>query len=262
MRNVLNVFRTAGIASVLVLVVVAACGGSSASPTTPSAVAEASSTTSTVGLPVAFTQFTPDVQVSLEGDVVVLRADGVPSHSSPYFATTDPRYEAYTGSNPRFFLNPNRIREQMLTLRIPAAPQEAQAHEPTPLGPIGLAVNGVAIFNQYAGPGRPLTEEIDTFDQYNGHPQQTGLYHYHVEPLYLTLTAGGRSLVGFLLDGFPVYGPEENGRRVTSGDLDQFHGHVGSTPEYPGGIYHYHITGDDPFINGAGFYGVAGTVGQ
>ncbi len=83
-----------------------------------------------------------------------------------------------------------------------------------------------------------------------------------MEPLFLTLTAGGQSLVGFLLDGFPVYGPEEAGQQVTNGDLDQYHGHVGATSDYPEGIYHYHITSQDPYINGAGFYGEAGTVSQ
>ena len=65
-----------------------------------------------------------------------------------------------------------------------------------------------------------------------------------------------------MLDGFPVYGPEENGRRVTNADLDAYHGHVGPTADYPNGIYHYHITDEDPYINGSGFFGTAGTVSQ
>jgi hypothetical protein len=42
--------------------------------------------------------------------------------------------------------------------------------------------------------------------------------------------------------------------------LDDLHGHYGVTGDFPGGIYHYHITADDPYINGSGFYGTAGTV--
>jgi hypothetical protein len=34
------------------------------------------------------------------------------------------------------------------------------------------------------------------------------------------------------------------------------------TPEYPNGIYHYHITAADPYINGSGYYGTPGTVSQ
>ncbi len=213
-------------------------------------------------LPAAFAHFTDDVEVYVEGDYVVLKSNGVPNHNSPYFGTTDSRYEAYNGENADFHLNPNRINEQAFTFRIPLNPAEAANKEATPLGAIGIAVNGVAIFNQYAGPNRPLTFEIDSFDQYNGHPQQTGVYHYHVEPLYLTLTNGKASLIGFLLDGFPVYGPEENGQPVTNADLDAYHGHFGATADYPDGIYHYHITDEDPYINGSGFFGTAGTVSQ
>jgi hypothetical protein len=158
--------------------------------------------------------------------------------------------------------NPNSIQSQSLILRIPRKPEKASTSQATGLGAIGLAVNGVAIFNQYAGPNRPLAGEIDSFDQYNGHPQQMGMYHYHVEPLHLTVSNGGAGLVGFLLDGFPVYGPIENGRRVVNADLDQLHGHIGVTADYPNGIYHYHITAEDPYINGAGYYGRPGTVSQ
>jgi len=213
-------------------------------------------------VPDVFTNFTSDVTVSLEGGFVVLRSKGVPNHNSPYFQTSDPRYEAYNGTNPNFMLNPNRIAEQNLVLRIPATPTVATTSQPTPLGPIGMALNGVPIFNQYAGPQQPLTGEINSFDQYNGHPQQAGMYHYHVEPLFITQTRGRSGLVGFLLDGYPVYGPVENGRTLLSADLDAFHGHEHATGEYPQGVYHYHVTPDVPYINGSGFKGNPGTVAQ
>jgi hypothetical protein len=60
----------------------------------------------------------------------------------------------------------------------------------------------------------------------------------------------------FLLDGFPVYGPNE----MECSDLDVYHGHTGATADYPAGIYHYHITNSDPYINGNGYYGTPGTV--
>lgn len=213
-------------------------------------------------IPAAFQHFTDAVEVYVDGDVVVLQANGIPDHGSPYFDGSDSRYEAYNGDNPNFQMNPNSISEQNLTLRIPLNPVEASNHEATPLGPIGLSLNGVPFYNQYAGPDQPLTREIDSFDQYNGHPQQFGGYHYHIEPLYLTAQNGKEALLGFLLDGFPVYGPEENGAMVTNNDLDEFHGHFGATADYPDGIYHYHITDADPYLNGSGFYGTAGTVSQ
>jgi hypothetical protein len=77
-----------------------------------------------------------------------------------------------------------------------------------------------------------------------------------------TVKATKSSLLGFLLDGFPVYGPMENGVAITNSMLDAYHGHTLATADYPSGIYHYHITDADPYLNGSGFYGTAGTVTQ
>jgi hypothetical protein len=124
-------------------------------------------------------------------------------------------------------------------------------------------LDGVPLYNQYAAGGVALGNEKKGFDQYYGHPQMTGSYHYHVEPIYITTVKSTKSsLIGFLLDGFPVYGPEENGSTVLAASLDTYHGHTGITADYPNGIYHYHVTSTDPFINGAGFYGTPGTVTQ
>jgi hypothetical protein len=213
-------------------------------------------------VPAVFRKFSSTVEVSVDGNDIVLRSNGVPNHKSPYFARGDSRYEAYNGTNPQWASNGFTIQEQQVVIRIPRSPAKASSSSPTPLGPIGMALNGVPLFNQYAGNGRPLTNEINSFDQYDGHPQQTGAYHYHAEPYYLTKTNGSDSLIGFLLDGFPVYGPVENGKRLTNADLDELHGHFGATADYPNGIYHYHVTAEAPYINGAGFYGTPGTASR
>ncbi|HEX3868426.1 MAG TPA: YHYH protein, partial [Gemmatimonadaceae bacterium] len=201
------------------------------------------------------------VTVTVDGDYVVISSTGVPDHKSPYFGQGNAQYEAYNGTNPNFQLNPNVIRAQQLVFRIPISPTRLDTPSPTPLGPIGVATNGVPIFNQYAANSQPLTGEIDSFDQYNGHPQMTGQYHYHVEPTWLT-RASKEALIGVLLDGYPVYGPMENGQLVSSMNLDAAHGHFGATKEFPQGVYHYHTTSDAPYINGSGFAGVPGTVSQ
>ncbi len=203
--------------------------------------------------------------VYVEGTMVVIKCDGVPDHKSPYFQGTAwaaTKYEAYNGTNPLWNQNPNRIATTNLTFKIPLNPVKSATSQATPLGSIGVSLNGVPFYNQYAGPSQPLTNEINSFDQYNGHPQQMGGYHYHVEPLYLTAQKGKSALMGFLLDGFPVYGPQENGVNVGNNQLDAYHGHNHATADFPNGIYHYHITGQDPYINGSGFYGVPGTVSQ
>lgn len=208
-----------------------------------------------------YSKFLSTVSVSEDGAMMVIESDGVPDHKSPYFQTTDARYEAYNGTA-AFNKNPSFIVTQDLTFRIPRNPAPATNHQSTGGGPIGVAVNGVPIFNQYAAGNSPLTNEIVSFDQYNGHPQQQGQYHYHVEPLHLTAQNGKSSLIGFLLDGYPVYGPYENGVAVSESALDAYHGHVSATAEYPEGIFHYHVTAGSPYINGGQYYGTPGSVTQ
>lgn len=206
--------------------------------------------------------FNNGVTVTEQNGTMVIQSNGIPDHGSPYFEEGHAMYEAYNGSNPRFNLNPNRISEQNLTFYIPANPEEAVSKSATPMGAIGVARNGIPFYNQYAAGQSPLTNEINSFDQYNAHPQMTGQYHYHIEPLYLTELYGRDAFLGVLLDGFPVYGPEEKGRTITNADLDEYHGHFGPTPEFPEGIYHYHITDEDPYLNGDGFFGVTGSTGR
>ncbi|MEM9141784.1 MAG: YHYH protein [Bacteroidota bacterium] len=203
-----------------------------------------------------------DLSYEVTGDNVVFTTTDLPNHKSPYWDASHELYEAYNGDNPAFMLNPNRISEQNIVFTIPLKPSAADTNEATPLGPIGISRNGVVFFNQYAGPDQPLTNEIDSFDQYLGHPQNRGTYHYHIEPTFLTGEFGQDAFLGLLSDGFPVYGPTENEETITNDDLNEFHGHTHATEEFPDGIYHYHITDADPYLNGNGFYGTPGNVSQ
>jgi len=222
--------------------------------------------TGTNEVPAIYSKIYGASSITSDGSFVTIKTTGLPDHKSVYYATSNSLYENFTGTtfaNNTFSKNPNSISSQSYTFKIPLNPTVAATHAASPLGPIGVALNGVPLFNQYAGPNQPLTNEMTSFDQYWGHPQQTGQYHYHVEPLYLTTVKASKSaLLGFLLDGFPVYGPQENGATVVNTSLDAYHGHTSATAEYPSGIYHYHITNTDPYINGSGFYGTAGTVSQ
>jgi hypothetical protein len=200
----------------------------------------------------------------VQGDYILIKTKDLPDHKSPYYNGTQwqDKYEAYNGSNSAYFSNNVAIQQQSLSFKIPLHPSLASSHQATPLGPMGISLNGVPFFNQYAGNGASLgPQELNTFDQYNGHgTPMGGTYHYHSEPFWLTATKGSSSLLGFLLDGFPVYGPMENGSQITNANLDAYHGHTTATADYPNGIYHYHVTSNDPYINGNGFYGTPGTV--
>ncbi len=197
---------------------------------------------------------------SVNGNKVTFNTQNLPNHSSPYWPVTSDLYEDYNGINSSYHQNPNIIEEQNFTFTLTLNPSEATVHSPTNLGPIGISRNGVVFFNQYAGPNQPLTNEIDSFDQWLGHPQQQGAYHYHIEPTYLTSSFGEDAFLGLLSDGFPVYGPVENGSVIDNDDLDIYHGHISPTLDFPDGIYHYHITGEDPYINGNGFFGTPGNI--
>ncbi len=216
-------------------------------------------------LPAVYNQIYGATSITYDGTIVTIKCNALPDHKSAYYPTTNPLYEAFSGTTfggTTFNQNPNTIAAQNITLKIPANPVVAATHAATPMGVIGVALNGVPLFNQYAAGGSPLTNEMTSFDKYWGHPQMSGMYHYHVEPLYLTTVVASKSaLMGFLLDGFPVYGPEEVGGAAPTG-LDTYHGHIHATAEYPGTIYHYHFSTAAPYLNGSGFYGTAGTVTQ
>ena len=202
---------------------------------------------------------------------VYINVNSLPDHGSRYYEGTqweESLYLPYDGSNPfvsNFILNPNRISLQNILFKIPRNPTQSSIINPTQMGPIGVALNGIPFYNQYGAGGNPLDQEINSFDQYNGHPApgpSGGRYHYHMEPFWLTDNYGRDALIGFLLDGYPIYGPEENGLDLISSDLDEFHGHFHENQDFPNGIYHYHITADAPYLNGLGYYGLPGTVTQ
>jgi hypothetical protein len=223
---------------------------------------------SSVEVPAVFKKIYGASSVTSDGTTISIKVNGLPDHKSPYYATTNSLYQSYSGvtfGGLVFVKNPNSIIEQSGIFKIPINPKMATNHAATPLGPIGIALNGVPFFNQYAGPNnQELKGEMAGFDQFYGHPQNSGVYHYHVEPLHLTTVKSTKSgLMGFLLDGFPVYGPqEETGSAVTNANLDVYHGHSHATVDYPNGIYHYHFTSEAPYLNGNGFYGTPGTVTQ
>jgi hypothetical protein len=236
-----------------------ACSSAPTSPTTVATSSTAADTTtasSPASLSAMYQQFSSAVTVQVSGTTVILSSKGVPDHPSPYWGAGNPLYEAPQAG---MQVNPNLIVAQNFVVRVPLSPTAAGASSDTPLGAMGMAVNGVALFNQYAAGRQPLSYEVLSFDRYNGHPQQTGVYHYHMNPLWIT-SGHPAALVGVLLDGFPVYGPQETDGSTPSG-LDSCNGHVHATPEFPNGIYHYHITSSTPYIAGC-FKGTPGTASE
>ena len=267
MKNILNLIL------IFSIFIISSCQDSEESSTVPE-----SDNNSQVTIPLAVFQkvYGAASDIYIQDGYAYINTKGMPDHQSPYYLNTQwesTLYAEYDGSNPYvsgFNLNPNRISELSLSFKIPVSPKKSSSNNSTSMGPIGVSLNGVPFYNQYAGGGATLTQEINSFDQYNGHPaplrpgqgSSGGKYHYHMEPFWLTEKSGKAALLGFLLDGFPVYGPLENNKTIISSDLDDYHGHYHSTSDFNDGIYHYHVTADDPYINGSGYYGTPGTVSE
>lgn len=215
-------------------------------------------------VPAVYEKIYGATDIYVDGDYIVIETNGVPDHQSPYFLNTEWESTMWVDdTRPGFNQAPaSEVASWTYTFKIPKNPSEASNHHDLGTATIGVAINGVPLFNQYAAGNTAIVVgqgEYTSFDLYGGHPAPTNDYHYHIEPTYLTALKGTDALIGFLLDGFPVYGPVENGVTITNADLDEYHGHTTATADYPDGIYHYHFTAESPFINGNGYYGTEGT---
>lgn len=182
--------------------------------------------------------FRAQVKVEATDEVLTVHSDGIPDHTTGPFP------------NPR---NPNTIRQQNYTFHIPRHPVYSKTVTKTPMGPIGVAINGVPFYNPYNAEGADAAKR-EVFDECCGHPDQAGRYHYHIYPKCVHTSfkdeAGQHSsLIGYMFDGFAVYGPNgDNGTPPT--DLDECNGHAD-----PVRGYHYHVTNKFPYIVG-GYHGV------
>ncbi|XP_066295787.1 uncharacterized protein [Branchiostoma lanceolatum] len=143
--------------------------------------------------------------------------------------------------------NPNDATHQDHNYRIPKNPTVQAEPSCTPMGPIGLALSGAAIYNPYTGECYDAGMlEADGFDDCKGHPSPDGTYHYHITPTCIfNVSEVPSPIIGVALDGFPIYGPtDETGRALTSADLDECHG------RQVNGQYRYHVTSDFPYFLG------------
>jgi hypothetical protein len=155
--------------------------------------------------------------------------------------------------------NPNAIAPQEIVLTLPANPAIAPASSCVPMGMIGVALNGVAIYNALDLGGRDaVAHEVQ--DLCNGHPQMQGQYHYHGPSACLPNETANEGLIGYALDGFGIYSMyDAHGRELTNADLDECHGRTteilwdGSRVS----LYHYVVTREYPYTIGC-FRGTPG----
>ncbi len=190
------------------------------------------------------------IEITVEGGRRIVSANNLPLHETGMFPIRRDD-DAY-----RYDRNPGRIEEQIILLDLPRVPKVANTLSCVPMGMIGFTLSGAALYNAVDARGNDApAHEIQ--DKCNGHPQQTGQYHYHNYSDCQTDTrsqAGGHSdLLGYALDGFGIFGIYgEQGAELSTSDLDACHGHshdvtwdgVATT------LYHYHFTYDYPYTVG------------
>jgi hypothetical protein len=190
------------------------------------------------------------ITVSVESAGRIVRANNLPTHLTGVFPV------ARGTKAHEYDRNPNVIAQQNILLTLPAQPNLASEATCVPMGIIGFALTGVALFSAVDARGEDASAH-EVQDRCNGHPERGGQYHYHnASPCMAdtkTQPDGHSDLVGYALDGFGLFGPHgENGTTLTSGDLGACHGHThdilwdGSRIQ----LFHYHLTPDYPYTVG------------
>jgi hypothetical protein len=125
---------------------------------------------------------------------------------------------------------PNALNPQNHSWTIPLNPEYSeQTSEIALLGTVGFAINGIPIYGPNEGPmpdpfGDPVANDV--MDESQGHTGGNADYHYHmfveasfrdtdgdgVPDLYdtepMAAQDGPSPILGFSLDGFPIYGPQ------------------------------------------------------
>ena len=187
----------------------------------------------------------------------IIQSNGIPNHGVGLFP------------NPR---NPNGIREQNYSYKVPLKPQLQL--KPTTLvrQPWGIAINGV-LFDpgtaEYWRGNRQGTWNYEALsgklnlglDSNHAHVQPNGAYHYHGLPtaLWKSISMGkpGMHLLGWAADGFPIYGPyaHTEANKATSPIKKMKSSYAvkqGNRPEGPGGNYDGTFTADYTYVAGTG----------
>jgi YHYH protein len=183
----------------------------------------------------------------VKGKSLLLSGNGLPKHTTGVFPV-QPSDDAY-----QIDRNPNRISPYSLSDRFATRPRYHS--KPNCVGgQVGVMTSGVALFSAVDGENRDaVAHEVQ--DSCSGHPERTGVYHYHGLPACInTGRPNSRSkLIGWALDGFPIYGPRgKGGRYLSNADLDACHGTT-SKVSYLGRkrrMYHYVANYEFPYTVG------------
>lgn len=153
-------------------------------------------------------EFVPDnvVLEFVDGKDLLVHTRNLPNHPTAKFPDTGG------------LRNPNSIQELDHTYYIPLEPKrnpkaiamdKTNSNRALPGGPVAFAINGVAFYNPFDAEGM---EAVNIMDRCCGHPSPDNRYHYHKYPVcvktpFVDFGQEHSPVIGFALDGFPIYGP-------------------------------------------------------
>ena len=195
-------------------------------------------------------QFVPDnVVLVFRGDgFLTVHAKNLPNHPTAKFPG----------------LNPSYIQEMNATYRLPLDPvvnpdavamDDSDRNGALPMGPIGIAVNGVPFFNPFdAG----MQDASNIMDYCCGHPNPDNQYHYHKYPIcvntpFVDKGDGPSEVIGFAFDGLPIYGPYQAAGVMAKDSTDNPLNAFNACYDAVRG-WHYHVTpGKFPYLIGGYF---------
>ena len=204
-----------------------------------------------------------EVKITTAGGFRHITSNGLPDHETGRFPSRG---------------NPNSIRPQSYTFKVPLEPRPATEHVRAGGRTLfGVALNGVvfdpgtAEFWQNDRRGdwnyEAIGGAIDLgLDQSNAHVQPTGAYHYHGLPVDLVRKLAREAsdkrmtLVGWAADGYPIYAmngyadprdPKSGLKKLTPSYRLQ-KGTRPGTPDGPGGKYDGTFTRDYEYVEGLG----------
>jgi hypothetical protein len=187
-----------------------------------------------------------EFSVTVQGDRRIITGNGLPNHPTGTYPV------GRNDDAATYDRNPNSISANPVSWSLPANPTLNAQPQCVHAGLAGILMTGSVFFNATDAMNRDaVAHEIQ--DECDGHPQMSGVYHYHSVSPCVDTGGGPTKLVGYAADGFGITGfRDENGRPYTNADLDACHG-MTSLIEWDGKLvmmYHYVATYEFPYTVG------------
>lgn len=186
-----------------------------------------------------------NLSVSVSGADRVIMGNALPINGATGtypVASTDDAYN--------YDRNPNTIRAQTISVKIPAQPK-VNATPQCVGGEVGISLDGPAIFSSIDAGGRDA-QAYEIQDVCSGHPERTGTYHYHG----LSACSDKTRQFGWSLDGFAIWGSVDpaTGIEWTNDELDECHGVTSEITLDGKKVTTYHYVANDQYPYTVGCY--------